>query len=190
MRNLTSFPALWPERLMHPWGFHQTWEGQVYLWFAYGAFSATNCRNQKSVLQTNADAWWRQNICWGLLSTAGNSCLTVCGPAPSGGARQYGRSWAYSCHHMTTEFAFLFWRCGTANRITPVYLFDLSQHGPSWSLEKPFQRVSFFLNTACGLLSLTFLGKLHTSQSSNGARMDTELELLSQNWQHLYYILE
>lgn len=65
----------------------------------------------------------------------------------------------YSCHQMTTEFAFLFLICGTAARIPPVYLSVLSQHGPSRRFEKPFQRMPFFLTTACVFLSLTLLGK-------------------------------
>lgn len=51
------------------------------------------------------------------------------------------RSWANSCNQMTDEFAS--WICETASRISPVYLFDLSQHGPSWRTEKLFQRMPF-----------------------------------------------
>ena len=142
-------------------GVHQTRKGQVYLWFAYGVFSTTNCRNPKSVWQMTVDTWCRQNVSWGLLSTAGRACLAWqhCGPASSDRARQYGRSWAYSCHQMTAEFAFLFWICGTGARILPVYLFALVHHGPSWRFEKPYQRMPFFLTTASGFLSLMFLGK-------------------------------
>lgn len=116
-------------------------------------------------------------------------CLTARAPASLDGTRQYGRSWAYSCHQITTKFAFLFWMCGTAAKIPSLYVFDLSQQEPSWRFEKPFQRMPFFLTAACGFLLLKFLGKEHVSQSSDAARKDTELELLSQNWQHLYYTL-
>lgn len=125
------------------------------------SFFHHNCRNQKSVTQMNADRLMQAER---ILKTPQycrqvRPCLTACGPASSDGTRQYGRSWAYSSHQMTTEFAFLFWICGTAARIPPVYLLDLSQHGPSWRFEKPYQRMPFFLTTACGFLSVTFLGK-------------------------------